>query len=99
MEFKSNFRLWFRRIRTVAAWTIIPAFLSMFMAHQKILSPEYCCMPWPMDAPNRPPMWIFYWRNYSLLVVVAAILVSLPRWQSLVGIVGIVLFLFLYGSM
>ena len=55
-------------------------------------------MPWPMDAPNRPPAWIFNWRNYSLVILAVVILVSLPRWQSLVGLAALVLFLFLYGS-
>ena len=82
----------------MAAWVVILAFLSMFIAHQQILSPKYCCMPWPMDAARRPPAWIFHWRNYSLVILAVAILVSLPRWQSLAGIAALVLFLFLYGS-
>src|SRR5215510_13156771 len=97
-KLESKSRRLFNTIRTVAAWTIIPAFLSMFIAHQQILSPQYCCMPMPMDAPNRPPAWIFYWQNFSLLIVVVAILISLPRWQSLVGIGAMVLFLFFYGQ-
>jgi hypothetical protein len=88
----------FTKIRTVAAWVVIPALLSMFIAHEQILSPEYCCMPWPIDSARRPPAWIFHWRNYSFVILAVAILVSLLRWQSLVGIAALVLFLFLYGS-
>ena len=94
---ESNFRRSFIQIRRVAAWIVILAFVSLFIAHQQILAPQYCCMPWPMDAPNRPPAWIFYWRNFSLLLVVLALIISVPRWQSLVGILGLVVFFFLYG--
>jgi len=91
-------RHWFHRVRSVAAWIIFPALLSMFIAHQQILSPQYCCMPLPLNAPTRPPAWILYWRNLSLLLAVVAILISLPRWQSLVGIAATILFFYLYGS-
>lgn len=86
------------KVRAIAAWIIIPAFISMFVAHQSILSDKYCCMPWPPGAPNRPPDWMFTWRNYSLLLVVAASIITIPRWQALVGIAGTLIFLFLYGS-
>jgi len=98
MAISEPFRRWFKQTRTIAAWFVLPAFVSMFIAHQQILAPRYCCMPWPIDAVNRPPAWIFYWRNYSLLLVVIALIISLPRWQSLVATLGIVVFFFLYGS-
>ncbi|MGE0126855.1 MAG: hypothetical protein AB7U82_02030 [Blastocatellales bacterium] len=84
--------------RAVAALVAIPALVSVFAAHQQLLSPEYCCMPWSEGHPNRPPTWIFLWRNYSLLLTVTASIASLPRWQSWVGLAGTALFLFLYGS-
>jgi hypothetical protein len=84
--------------RAVAVLAIIPALISMFVAHQQLLSPEYCCMPWSEGHPNRPPEWIFLWRNCSLLLTVIASIASLPKWQSWVGLASTTLFLFLYGS-
>ena len=78
----------------MAAWTVLPAFMSMFVAHQ------YLIHNFPVGdylAP-RPPQWVLMWRNVSLLMVVGCVLVSIPRWQSLLGIVGIVVFFFLFGG-
>jgi hypothetical protein len=93
---KSEFWLWFKSVRTAAAWIVIPAFLSMFIAHQHLIF-TYPLPSVPMERPRGLELTLM-WRNYSLLLVVAASLISLPRWQSLVGIVGIVIFLFLYGT-
>jgi hypothetical protein len=38
------------------------------------------------------------WRNYSLLLAVFASLVSLPRWQSILGLAVSVLFVFYLGG-
>jgi hypothetical protein len=84
--------------RAIAAFVVIPALISMFVAHQQLLLPKYCCMPWSEGHPNRPPEWIFLWRNCSLLLIVIASIASLPKWQSWVGLAGTALFLFLYGS-
>jgi hypothetical protein len=94
---KSKFWLWFSKVRTVAAWIVIPAFLSMVIAHEHLNSTYPMPFPWGVERPRGLEMTLM-WRNYSLLLAVAVILISVPRWQSLVGLVGMVLFFFLYGS-
>jgi hypothetical protein len=94
---KSKFWLQLRKARSVAAWIVIPAFLSMFMAHQHLISTYPVPFPRGLERPRGLELTLM-WRNYSLLLVVAASLISFPRWQSLAGIIGTVIFLFLYGS-
>ena len=94
----SNFRHWITRIRTVAAWLVLPAFLSMYIANEQLNS-TYPGGPWPSGL-ERPRVLelMLMWRNYSLLVVLGASLISIPHWQSIIGIVGLVIFLLLFGS-
>jgi hypothetical protein len=82
------------RVRTIAAWAVLPTFASMFVANQ------YIIRNFPVGdylAP-KPPQSILMWRNVSLVTVVICILVSIPRWQSLLGIGGIIVFFFLFGG-
>src|SRR5262245_24103192 len=89
---------WFSSFRRLAPWLVIPALISAVVAHQFMLSPKYCCKPWPTNAPFRPPSWMFIWRNCSLMGAFILALASLPRWQGIVGLIGVFLFLCLYGS-
>jgi hypothetical protein len=85
------------KIRTVTAWLIIPAFISMLVAEDRIRGYP---RPWPAHIPMPPALQSFiYWRNLSLLALVFLILVSIPRWQSLVAIAGLIIFFFFFGSM
>jgi hypothetical protein len=93
----SKFKLWLSRVRTVSAWIVIPAFLSMFIAHQVLKSKYRVMYPDWIEQPAGMKL-ILMWRNYSLLAVVATSLISLPRWQSIVGLISTALFLYLWGS-
>ena len=88
---KPNWRLFLR-------WLIIPARLSTFIAHQIMLS-KYI-PPWPYEA-QMPKLLklLLWWRNLSLLLLLLSSVASLPRWQSVLGLVFIVLFLFVYGGL
>jgi hypothetical protein len=80
---------WFR-IRTVAAWGAIAAFVSFFAAQQVIgsMNPAGYHAPWPSLLPTpRSFETALWWRNLSLLFAVALALASLPRWQSILGLV------------
>jgi hypothetical protein len=94
---ESKLWLWVKRVRTVAAWIVVPAFLIMFMAHQHLIYNFPTPFPSGVERPNDLEVTLM-WRNYSFLVVAAASLISSPRWQSLLGIVATIVFLFLYGS-
>jgi len=90
-------RLWISRVRKVAAWLIIPVLASAFIAHQVIIS-KYI-LPWPYGAPRpRNLDMLLLWRNGSLLLAVFCVLVSLPRWQSIAGLIGIIMFFYFFGS-
>jgi hypothetical protein len=56
--------------------------------------------PWPGDIPMPRELEQFiYWRNLSLLAIAVLIVVSIPRWQSLAVIAGLIIFFFFFGSM
>ena len=84
---------WISKIRTVAAWASVAAFVSFFIAYQKVASPEYEASR--HGGPMRPPDWALTWRNTSLIILLAACVLSFPKWQSLVvlGITTLLIFL------
>jgi hypothetical protein len=85
------------RIRTVTAWLVIVAFILLLALEDTIRGYR---RPWSGDIPMPPALAMFiYWRNLTLLALAVLILVSIPRWQSLVGIAGLVIFFFFFGSM
>jgi hypothetical protein len=51
---------------------------------------------WAWGAP-RPPQWQFAWRNFSLLILFVAALISFPKWKGWVPLV-IVIALIMYAS-
>lgn len=82
----SSFKAGLSKTRTVAAWTALLAFVSMFVA-ENLLTTKYSGGPWPEGMP-RPSLleWLLIWRNVSFIVALVTGLISLPRWQSLVGL-------------
>jgi hypothetical protein len=93
----STVRLWASRVRSVAAWLVLPAFVSMFVANKQ-LNTKYPG-PFPAYLPRPGELeWLLWWRNWSLIALVVCALVSLPRWQSLVGLGALLLFFLLFGG-
>src|ERR1700730_7765325 len=80
---RNSFTAWFLRIRSVAPWVAVTAFISFAIPHLLIERFEPNAFKWAIGAP-RPPEWQFLWRNVSLLVLLLAAIVSFPRWRSLV---------------
>jgi hypothetical protein len=80
------------KARKIAAWTVIPAFFSLIYAHN-ILITKY---PAPIDyyANSSEPQMVLWWRNASLLLVLFVSLLSIPRWQSFVGLLATGIFLY-----
>lgn len=87
-------KLLWRRIRIVAAWIVLPSILSMWIADRS-LTTKFGAGPWPswVARPKELEL-ILMWRNYSLLLVLAMSFISMPRWQSIVGIVAALVFVF-----
>lgn len=84
-------------IRTVTAWLVIVALVSMLAAEEMIRGYP---RPWPGDFPMPAALqWIIYWRNVSLLALVILIVVSIPRWQSLIGIAALAIFFAFFARM
>ena len=85
------------QIRTVAAWLVILAFISLLVTEEMIRGYP---RPWPAHIPMPSELeWFIYFRNLSLLAIAFFILGSIPRWQSLAGIAGLIIFFFFFGSM
>src|SRR5713226_8745786 len=76
------------RVRTIAAWATIPCFLCFVVSQQTIehMNPVGNG-PWPSGLP-RPKSFevMLQIRNCSLLLALIAGFISLPRWQSVVGL-------------
>ena len=85
--------LW-RRIRTASAWIVLPSVLSMWIADRS-LTTKFGAGPWPSWVARPQELeCILMWRNYSLLLALALSFISFPRWQSIVGIVAALVFVF-----
>ena len=86
---------WFKRIRTIAAWSVIPAAALFFIAQYAIviINPQGYG-PWS-DAllkPARFGVWIMI-RNIFLLIAVIAGFLGLPKKRAIVSL-GFTLFYF-----
>jgi hypothetical protein len=85
-------------MRGVAANMVLPAALSMIVADNRLLA-WYGPGPWPSWVPRTWQMEsMLMWRNYSLLLAVITSLVSVPRWQSILGIAVSILFVVYLGG-
>ncbi len=90
-------RFWISKVRKTTAWLAIFALASLFVAEQVLIS-KYL-LPWPAGMPRPKDLeLLLLWRNLSFLLTVFFSLLSLPRWQSIVGIVGISMFLYFFGA-
>ena len=87
-------RIWISRVRTVAAWLIPVAYLSLIIAN-KYLMDNYPRMGY--FGPHAPES-VLMWRNGSLIAVAVCIIVAIPRWQSLAGIIALIIFFFLFAG-
>jgi hypothetical protein len=87
-------RNWIMRGRTFAGWLVLAACVSFFIA-SRYVSGHYPAMGY---FSPRPPQSLLLWRNGSLIAVAVCILISIPRWQSLVGIAALVVFLLFFGG-
>ncbi len=94
-----GFQLWLRQVRKVGEWIVLPAMASVFLA-DRLLSIYYPIGAVYSPENPRPLMieWWVGWRNLSILLMLTCSIVSLPRWQSLVGIAGLVLVIMMFGG-
>jgi len=81
----------FSTVRKFAKWSVIPAFISLVIAHEFIINNYPGAIGYSLAPP--PPYWILLWRNTSLFFAVLAGLIALPSWQSFLGLTAIVIFL------
>jgi hypothetical protein len=83
-----NKKTWINRVRDVAGWITIAAFITMFIAQGRLdsMNPQGNG-PWPelLPRPKSFNVWLSI-RNASLLVALLTGIASLPSWQSLVGL-------------
>ncbi len=86
-------RPWLSRVRTIAAWMTLAALVSVIAAHHQ-LNVSFPGRPWPDIARPSAFVTLLWWRNVSILAVVGFGLLSIPRWQSIVGIIGLITFLY-----
>lgn len=82
--------------RTLAAWIALAAAVSLAI----VIAIIYYKYPYANYVPSPPnkPLWMVTWRNVSILTGLIAGLLSLPKWQSLVAILAVVL-LVVFGMM
>jgi hypothetical protein len=89
----------FRRLRNITKWLIIPMLIGLYFV-EEYMDSKYAVGPFPLNMPSppRPPWWLMNLRNYGFLGTLFITLFSLPKWQSLLGLAGLIIFLRLYGS-
>jgi hypothetical protein len=89
--------LWVSKMRMIAAWITLPAFVGMFLANE-LLTSKYPggILPAGISRPSSF-VWLLCWRNWSLYLTALCGLISLPRWQSLLGLAGVIVFLYYFG--
>src|SRR5579883_276576 len=81
------------KLRKAAAWITLPAFLFMFIAEGAMshMNPTgfgpYPISPRPLSF----EFWLFI-RNLFFLIALVTGLISIPRWQSLLGLTLTLLF-------
>src|SRR5262249_15722950 len=79
---------WYTQSRGFAAWSVILAFLAMFISGgQMIEMNPQGTGPWPDVLPRPRAFEIWLWtRNLSFLVALITGVFSLPRLQAVVGL-------------
>jgi hypothetical protein len=80
----------------MAAWVAMVAFVSFVIPHFMIERFDPPAFKWAWGAP-RPPQWQFDWRNFSLLILFVAAMVSFPKWKGWVPL-AIAIALIAYSS-
>src|ERR1700752_505581 len=80
----------FRKIRRVSAWVSLIAFVGFYFAQKYILD-HYP----PVYMSPKAPTWLLVSRNTCLFAGLVSGLLGLPRWQSIVALVGMVFFVYL----
>lgn len=87
---------WIARVRTVFGWLAIAALVSVVVANYQLKS-QFPGGPWPSNIPRPASFeWLLWWRNWSIIAGAILGLLSLPRWQSVVALAGLLMFLFLF---
>ena len=87
---------WVSRARTVFGWMTIAALISVVVANYQ-LKGKFPGGPWPSHIPRPASLeWLLWWRNWSIIAVVVLGLLSIPQWQSVVGLIGLIIFLLLF---
>jgi hypothetical protein len=94
MELMSSETLrWVSRGRTVLAWLTLAGLLSVVIASYQLRA-KFPGGPWPSHVPRPAALdLLVWWRNWSIIATVVLGLLSIPKWQSLVGLGGLILFL------
>jgi hypothetical protein len=101
-EPKDGRALW-GQVRSITSWGALLAFVSLFAADitANASNPAGWYMPIPqnLNLPTNTTLEMaVVWRQGSLIAVIVLIIVSLPRWQSLVALaltIGYIAYIFI----
>lgn len=74
-------------LRRYIAYAVIPAIASLALADRVMIDQYPGARIDPM-APQ-PPTWMVYWHIISFFGLLITSLVSIPRWQSFVGLLAL----------
>jgi hypothetical protein len=81
---KANMRVNFSVIQKYVAYAVIPMFVSLALA-DRVMIDNYPGAPIDPTAPQ-PPTWMVWWHVISFFGLLIISLISIPRWQSFVGL-------------
>lgn len=85
-----------RRYRTILAWVSLAATASLFLATW-VIEPRFPTELARLGGP-RAPEWLYTWRVASGCIALMTSLLSLPRWQAVVALLGIIGYAFFFAA-
>lgn len=87
---------YWKRTRVIIAWVALGAAVSLFLATWAI-EPRYPTELARLGGP-RASSWTVVWRVASLCVASVSIVLSFPRWQSIVALLGVIAYAFFFAG-
>jgi hypothetical protein len=79
-------KTWFFNLRKRTAWVVLFAVISLLVSHYCIEKSYPTTIAY--SGGPRAVEWMYYWRAISLIITFLLSLLTIPRWQSIIGIIG-----------
>jgi integral membrane sensor domain MASE1 len=79
-----------QKARLIATQGVFVAIVSLIFSESAFMS----SYSYPADPNHPPPGWLLAWRLGSLILLLLFSVISIPRWQALIGLLAAFLFIY-----